>query len=135
MSRLKSNSYEAVYVLTTNAGHKSSDCGGGCRTINGIRYHADCQGWGSTCTLKATVSVSMIANSNKYIGHGLNDYEPIDEDTYNMPDRSFYVENANFENGHGWLNIPAQILQRDNNTHEFIYKDIVFTTEALYKNL
>ncbi len=66
---------------------------------------------------------------------GLNDYEPIENDTYNMPARSFYIENTEFENGYIWMNIPAQILERDPENNQFRYFDISFTNEAVFENL
>jgi hypothetical protein len=135
MNRFKSTSFEGVYLLASNVGHKSTECGGKCKYSNGTWFHSDCQSFGNVCSLRASVNVSYTGVSNIYKGMGINDYEPIDEVDFSMPDRSFYVENENFPNGKGWLNVPEQVLQRDPLTHQFIYKNISFTKEALYKNL
>ncbi|NVN96412.1 MAG: hypothetical protein HXX18_14145 [Bacteroidetes bacterium] len=143
ISNLKSNNstgnFSGIYSMSTNAGHKSTDCGGKCRYLNGVYFHSDCQGFGHECGLRATVSISKTIldkpEDKYYNGMGLNDYEPIDEATFNMPARSFYVKNDKFDNGYIWINIPEQLLERDKETHQFIYKNITFTKEQMFKNL
>jgi len=139
LTQLKSTSYAGTYAMTTNAGHKSTDCGGKCKYYNGKWGHVDCQGNGHICTLRASINITASVSDKStevlYTGKGINDYEPIDEDTYNMPDRSFLVKDDKFDNGFIWINIPEQLLQRDTETHQFIYKEITFTKEPKYLNL
>ncbi|MCX6230534.1 MAG: hypothetical protein NTZ33_03220 [Bacteroidetes bacterium] len=132
---LPGGGFEGIYQLTSNVGHTSADCGGKCRYMNGVYYHANCQGFGNACTLRASVSVDFIPSTHKYIGKGLNDYEPTDETSFLMPDRSFKVEDKNNDDGYIWLNIPAQILLRNPVSHQFIYNDITFSETQLYPNL
>ena len=128
-----------TYVLSAKAGHNSSECGGGCMAIRGVRKHMDCQGFGSNCGLKASVYVNKVkpdsSNSNKYMAVGLNDYEPTDEHVFYMPARSFYIEDKTTEQGYIWLNIPEQVLERDAKSKQFVYSNITFTENPLFENL
>jgi hypothetical protein len=143
LTRLKASSmpgnYSGTFSLSSNVGHKSEDCGGKCKYVNGVWFHADCQGFGHNCGLKASVSITKTLpdkpEDKYYTGMGLNDYEPIDEATFNMPARSFFIEDKIFENGYIWINVPEQVLERDIKTKQFIYKNITFTKEQLFKNL
>jgi len=142
LTRLKSlsnSNYSGTYSLSSNAGHKSEDCGGKCTYTNGVWRHVDCQGFGHSCSLKASISITKNLpdkpENKYYTGMGLNDYEPIDEETFNMPARSFYIKDGGFENGYIWINIPEQVLERDIKTKQFIYKNITFTTDQQFKNL
>jgi hypothetical protein len=140
LKTLKTNStnYGGVYLFSTNIGHKSSDCGGKCKYYNGVWCHVSCQGFGSECTLSAMVNISKAIPDDPYdiyyTGLGINDYEPIEDLTFNMPARSLYIEVDTLENGFIWINIPEQILQRDDETNQFIYKAITFTEEPLFEN-
>ncbi len=142
MSRYKSNSsgisYGGMYLLSSKAGHKSSDCGGKCKYVNGQWGHADCQGYGSECSLRASVDIFKSVPDDPddiyYTGFGINDYEPIEDSTYSMPARSFYIENDSLENGFIWLNIPEQELLRNEESNQFIYNHITFTEEPLFDN-
>lgn len=139
LKRLKTNSYAGTYLLAAKVGHKSADCGGKCKKFGGVWCHLDCQGYGSECSLRATVNISKAMPDDTtdiyYKGVGIYDYEPIEESDFSMPARSFYIEDENLENGFIWLNIPEQVLQRDEESNQFIYKDITFTNEPLFENL
>ncbi|NVN94257.1 MAG: hypothetical protein HXX18_03130 [Bacteroidetes bacterium] len=128
--------FSGNYVLNSRAGHSSSECGGSCIVFGGVKKHINCQGFGSSCGLKASVRIrnAEADSSNNYVAVGLNDYEPTDEDVYLMPARSFYVEDKNTVNGYIWLNIPEQLLERDTLSKQFIYYKISFTQEALFEN-
>jgi len=139
LKRLKTTSFAGTYSLASQVGHKSKTCGGKCKYIGGVWYHMDCQGFGNECNLIASIQISKVTEDDTldiyYKGTGLNDYEPIEETTFSMPARSFYLEDENSEYGFIWLNIPEQELQRDEESGQFIYKDITFTQEALFENL
>lgn len=139
LKRLKTNNFAGTYLLTSRVGHKSSDCGGKCRYGNGTHYHASCQGFGSECYLRASINISKAipddTTDNYYTAIGINDYEPIEESDFSMPARSFYIEDENLENGYIWLNIPEQLLQRDEESNQFVYKEITFSSEPLFENL
>jgi len=140
LKHLKTNTYEGAYLMNSHSGHTASDCGGNCTVLNGVRTHVDCQGAGNKCGLIATINISKNKPDDVtdiyYNGIGINNYEPIDEgSTFNMPARSLYIEDDNFENGFIYLNIPEQILQRNEETNLFIYKDITFSDSPLFENL
>ena len=139
VTHLKSTSFAGTYSLASQVGHNSSDCGGKCKFINGEWSHLDCQGNGNICSCKASVCISKVVPDNPediyYFGMGLNDYEPIEAESFSMPARSFYIENIEFENRYTWINIPGQELQRDKETKQFIYKEVTFTDKAMFENL
>lgn len=139
LKRLKTNSFAGSYLLASSIGHKSTDCGGRCKYYNGTWFHANCQGYGSECSLRASINISKAMPDDTtdiyYTGIGINDYEPIEDSDFSMPARSFYIEDENLENGFIWLNIPEQVLQRDEESNQFIYKAITFTNEPLFENL
>lgn len=139
LKRLKTNSFAGSYVLAAKIGHKSTDCGGRCKFISGEWRHVNCQGNGSECDLRASVNISKAMPDDTtdiyYTGIGIYDYEPIEESDFSMPARSFYIEDENLEKGYIWLNIPEQVLLRDEESNLFIYKDITFTSEPLFENL
>jgi hypothetical protein len=134
-----SSGYLGTYVLSARAGHSSSECGGGCVLAGGVRKHLNCQGFGSSCGLKASVCISKVktdsSSTSAYIAIGLNDYEPTDEHVFYMPARSFYIEDETTKNGYIWLNIPEQVLERDAENNQFVYYNISFTENALFENL
>ncbi|MFZ4401638.1 MAG: hypothetical protein ACOYO1_16525 [Bacteroidales bacterium] len=139
IKQFKSISFGGTYLLKSHVGHKSSECGGKCTFACGKWVHVDCQGSGSYCVYSASVDITknIPADSSDiyYTGVGLNDYEPTDDSTFQMPARSFYFENEKYENGYIWINIPEQQLQRDEETNLFMYKNITFTENALFENL
>lgn len=139
LKRLKTNSYAGTYLLAAKIGHKSTDCSGKCKYIGGEWRHIDCQGNGSECSLRVSVYISKAIPDDTtdiyYTATGVNDYEPIEESDFSMPARSFYIEDENLENGFIWMNIPEQVLQRDEASNQFVYKDITFTAEPLFENL
>lgn len=136
---LKTSGFEGSYMLSSLIGHNVSVCNGKCIYINGTYYHVNCQGYGSTCNISAHVSITKAQPNNDsdpyYIGIVDNTDEPSTDSIFNMPSRSFYIENTEYENGYIWLNVPEQILLRDEFTHKFIYYYITFTTEQVYENL
>ena len=128
--------YVAAYELSASVGHNSSDCSNSCTMVGGVTCHVNCQGWGSTCNSTATVSVrKATAKSTTYEAITLTDYGPTDELTYNMPARSFYIADSEFDNGYIWLNVPAQLLVRTTLSEPFTYADLSFTDQALFLNL
>ncbi len=128
--------YVASYELSSTVGHNSSDCAGSCTMVGGVYCHVNCQGYGTTCASTAAVRVTRNpGKSSSYEAITLDDYGPTDELTFNMPARSFYIEDMDFDNGYIWLNIPAQQLVRNNIHQSFHYENLSFTTQALYLNL
>jgi hypothetical protein len=139
IKRLKTIGFEGTYALASHAGHKASDCGGNCTAVNGIKRHVDCQGFGNVCNLKASINISKNMPYDMtdiyYTAQGINDFEPIEDSSFNMPARSLYIKDDAFKKGYIYLNIPEQILHRDAASNQFIYNDITFTEDALFENL
>lgn len=139
LKRLKSNSFEGAYLLQSRVGHDKSVCGSACRSANGIPYHVDCEGGGTACLLRASINISKVIPDNPddiyYIGIGINSYEPKEDSNYYLPSRSLYIEDEGFENGFIYLNIPEQLLKREEESNLFIYKDITFSESPLFDNL
>ncbi len=135
----KSLGFNGSYLLASQVGHTSIECKNSCITIGGIKTHFNCQGFGNKCSLNASINVSKVQPDNPndpyYYAIGLNNDEPSNDSIYNMPDRSFYIEDVNLENGYIWLNVPAQILFRDIESGDFIYRNITFTKERLFENI
>jgi hypothetical protein len=139
LKKLKTNSYEGSYLMESRVGHDKSVCGGACRSANGIPYHVDCEGGGTACLLRASINISKLIPDDLYDiyykGIGINTYEPTEASNYYLPSRSLYIEDETFENGYIYLNIPNQLLEREEESGQFIYKDITFSESPLFENL
>jgi hypothetical protein len=118
------------FILSTKSGHSSTGCEG-CVTHNGHAFHVDCQGAGSSCTQKATVYL-YVDESNPDVYYAINDgeWELAAGDFFLMPERSLYIMSSNGE----YLNIPEQMLYRDEETGKFILYDIFFTEWQVFEN-
>jgi hypothetical protein len=55
------------------------------------------------------------------------------EDFFLMPDRSLYYETAD-NNDRIYLNIPGQMVYRDNTTLQFTFTGLSFTVGPIYSN-
>ena len=55
------------------------------------------------------------------------------EDFFNMPDRSLLVLDAPSEN-ETYLNIPKQLVFRDNETQQFTFTGLFFSNTPAYNN-
>jgi len=96
-----------LYTFSFVAGHQAAGCNG-CVTVLGKSYHVDCMGAGSECA-KSSI-VSLIQNDyNNYTATTLDSTALTNEDFFNMPDRSLFVEYDD-KNNEVWLNIPAQLV-------------------------
>ena len=62
-------------------------------------------------------------SSNNYTATTLDSTALTDEDFFNMPDRSLFVEYNN-KTGELWLNIPAQLVYRDSTTQQFTFTEL-----------
>ncbi len=137
--RMKNAGFGGSYLMATTVGHKSTDCGGKCKFFNGRYYHSDCQGTGNVCNYSASVIITKNIPDDitdvYYTGIGIHEYEPIEDETFSMPARSFYIKDESFENGFIWINVPNQELIRDVESRMFVYKDITFTNDPLFENL
>lgn len=124
---------KAIIGIRTRIGHKQEVCDGTCTpTPTG---HKDCQGRGEECPVYANIEMEPIVKSaagksDVYAARCLYPEDLSDYEVFSMPERSF-----KFEDEDVWLNIPAQLLERDAATRCFIIKNITFTKEALYVDL
>ena len=55
------------------------------------------------------------------------------EDFFAMPDRSLYYE-TDVNNDRIYLNIPGQMVYRDNTTLQFTFTGLSFTVGPIYSN-
>lgn len=119
-----------VLGIGTRVGHKKENCDASCGKN---RKHIDCQGSGSECSIFGSIEMKPIFKSTAqetYTGHCLYPEDISDEETFSMPDRSFFIQESN-----QWVNIPKQLLKRDSQDGCFIIKNITFTHQAVYPNL
>ena len=119
--------------ITTRVGHSITECNG-CIYINGTLGHADCQGWGDACVIK--IRLWPIGGQPK--GEAFNMvvdtlWEPTSGNFFNMPARSLTVLD-NPDVTARFLNIPAQLLERDSLTQQFMFNGLFFSDTAAYNN-
>jgi len=120
---------EVFYGLTFSVGHSGSGCGG-CVTVGGQHTHVDCQGTGNACKIGAKMGVSSNSRDGIYLGIIGDPDELTDGESFLMPDRSLYIIGSNGE----FLNIPEQIVFRDEETGAFIFYDIFFSDVQMFEN-
>ena len=118
------------YLLSTKAGHSSSECPG-CITIGGTTHHVECMGVGGGCSYASSVNLSS-SDGKTYTAVTLNAYDLTSEDFFLMPDRSLFV--GMNEKEEIWMNIPEQLAFRDSITNLFTFTGIFFTNYPVYKN-
>jgi len=132
----KDMSTSGVFRMKVKVGHLASQCHPGCLYINGKYYHADCMGQGNICNVTGTVKLTLestISDINYYNGITLYEYELTIEDYFQFPARSLWVYNE-FTGTECWMNIPEQLLIRDSNTHQFLFKGIYFSDKQEFVN-
>ena len=121
-----------LFSIGTLCGHTVSECGGNCLPPP-IGGHADCQGYGSHCTMSATVLVVPVTSS-LYTATTQDSTDLTSEEFFNMPARSLYMGQDPATGEHQWLNIPAQLSIRDSITRLFTFSGVHFTDYQKYKN-
>lgn len=120
-----------LYSVGSQCGHTISECGGTCLPPI-IGGHADCQGYGTHCTLSATMLV-VPSSSTLYTATTQDSTDLTNEEFFNMPARSLYT--GMDESGLPcWLNIPAQLSIRDSVTRLFTFSGVYFSDQQVYKN-
>ena len=120
-----------TFLLTIMAGHLASECKG-CVTMNGETFHVDCMGDGNVCVNSSIVSLMQISGNN-YTATTLDSTALTNEDFFNMPSRSLFVEYDD-KNNEVWLNIPAQLVYRDSSTLQFTFTNLFYSNSAVYAN-
>jgi len=120
--------------ITYRVGHTASDCNNSCIIANGVPSHADCQGAGNACVV--VIRLWPIGGQPK--GEAFNMvvdtlWEPTSGNFFNMPARSLTVlDNPDVTTR--FLNIPAQLLERDSLTQQFMFNGLFFSDTAAYNN-
>jgi len=118
------------YKISVMVGHSSNGCPG-CVTMGGNHFHVPCQGAGSSCAQSATIYLYQDDyGTDLYFAISVDELDLTDEDFFLMPDRSLYIVGANGE----FLNIPEQMLYRDEDTGTFIFYDIFFSDYQAFVN-
>jgi len=113
-------------------GHTASECGGKCIKIFGEYGHADCRGFGNTCNLTTSAHFSNQNGAFVLILTDPNAFGAFLD--FHFPDRSLFITNPQNSN-ELWLNIPEQLLIKDDEEDVFIIHDIWFSEEAELENL
>ena len=117
------------YTMFVNIGHQASDCKNSCVTVNGQSTHVDCQGIGHYCSKSASVILQSIGGSLTAVTTdtvGLTN-----EDFFNMPARSLSTGDGGST---AYLNIPAQLVERDTTTLQFTFTGLFYTDKPEYNN-
>lgn len=120
-----------TYLFTMMMGHSASECRG-CVMIFGRLIHMDCMGDGRECAQSTIVSLSQISGNN-YTATTLDSTALTNEDFFNMPSRSLFVE-YDEKNNEVWLNIPAQLVFRDSTTQQFSFTNLYYSNSQIYEN-
>ena len=129
---LKSDEKGSSYTIIATLGHLISDCGGRCVYFNGRWCHFDCMGFGNICAVSANVNLFQISG-NSYTATTLDSTALTNEDFFNMPARSLFVE-YDEKNNEVWLNIPAQLVYRDSSTNQFTFTGLYYSNSAVFEN-
>ncbi len=121
-------SENATYFFL-NIGHDGKYCNG-CVMYNGHMVHMNCMGQGTYCATAAAVQLQQIGTD--LVATTVDTFGLTSEDFFNMPARSLnYVDE---DNNRVFLNIPAQLVYRDNTTLQFSFTGLSITSGPLYEN-
>ena len=117
------------YLLTTEIGHDGKDCDG-CVMILGHLVHKDCMRHGRYCRVATsvhidTIGVDITATTTDTFGLTSGHF-------FAIPDRSLNFTDEN--NNRMYLNIPEQVVYRDNSTQQFTFTGLFFSTTPAYTN-
>jgi hypothetical protein len=119
----------ACYGVTLLVGHSASTCPG-CVNNGGSSVHIDCQGDGTACSVSAKMEISDSGEINIYYGTISEPDELTYEETFLMPNRSLYIIGSNGQ----FLNIPEQMVYRDEETGAFVLYDIFYSDNQVFIN-
>lgn len=129
---LNSDAKGSNYSIVIAIGHHISECGGRCVRVNGQWCHFDCMSYGNVCAISTVVN--LIQNSgNNYTATTLDSTALTNEDFFNMPSRSLFVE-YDEKNNEVWLNISAQLVFRDSTTRQFTFTNLFYSNSAYFTN-
>ena len=126
---ISSSKGKSYYGMTALVGHAASTCPG-CICSGGHCVHVDCQGTGTDCAVRAVMEISDSGEINFYYGTIEKPDELTYEDFFIMPNRSLYIIGSNGQ----FLNIPEQVVYRDDETGVFVFDDIFFSDCQMFIN-
>ena len=115
-------------VLYASLGHSGTNCPG-CVASGGQHIHLDCQGPGNACQIRITMSL-VPTRDGAYYGIVTNPDDLTSNNTFLMPNRSFYIIDSSGE----FLNIPEQTVYRDEENETFMFYDIFFSEWQMFGN-
>lgn len=117
------------YLFSFQVGHLSSDCKNSCITIGGVTMHKNCMGYGHVCNRTAAVSLQQIGAA--IVATTTDTVGLTNEDFFNMPARSLSTGEGGST---AYLNIPAQLVERDTATLQFTFTGLFYTDKPGYNN-
>ena len=116
------------YTLLVRAGHNGADCPG-CVVRDGKWVHIPCQGHGSECGSLFSAHIDTVAGVIRAVT--TDTFGLTSMDFFNMPARSL----STGEGGNSaYLNIPAQLVERDTATLQFTFTGLFYTDKPGYNN-
>lgn len=116
-------------LLAICIGHDGNGCNG-CVWEDGKLYHINCMGEGNYC---ATATAVQLQQAGSTINATTTDtFDLTSENFFLMPDRS--LEYVDEKENHLYLNIPGQMVYRDNTTLQFTFTGLYFSQTAAYNN-
>ena len=114
--------------LCISIGHDGAKCSG-CVYRNGQWVHVNCQGYGNLCSTSAAVTLQQIGTA--ITATTTDTFGLTNQDFFNMPPRSL----STGEGGdNAYLNIPAQLVERDTATLQFTFTGLFYTGKPAYDN-
>ena len=117
-----------TYLLMAQMGHDGSTCSG-CVLRDGQKVHVNCQGPGNLCGSTASVTLQQVGSA--ITATTTDTFGLTSEDFFNMPARSLSTgESGN----NAYLNIPAQLVERDTATLQFTFTGLFYTGKPAYDN-
>jgi hypothetical protein len=117
------------YYIFVNLGHSANGCPG-CILFYGSWIHVDCQGRGDSCRTAAAVTLNQV--NNDITATTTDTFGLTNQDFFNMPARSLnYTDESN---NRIYLNIPAQLIYRDEETQQFTFTGLSFSDRPMYTN-
>jgi hypothetical protein len=118
-------------ILKFTIWHTAADCGNKCVKIFGEQGHIDCRGFGNVCNHTA---IAYLIQNGDVLKLVFENPDALGEDLdFLLPDRTLRVTNP-INSTNLWLNIPEQLLLRDNNGIPFEILDIWFSEEPELEN-
>ena len=118
----------STYLMLGLVGHDGSKCPG-CVLESGQLIHVDCQGDGHQCTVSSAVTLVNIAGG--LIAVTTDTFGLTNLNYFNMPARSLSTGEGGST---AYLNIPAQLVERDTATLQFTFTGLFYTGKPAYNN-